>query len=115
VNATSLKEFDYFTFARVGTRRSEFGDPRDYYFEYNPKDTLLTLHFTLPFKTPLKAREFLIDIFDQAYFVDFRFVENDSVALKGAPAQCGATVVRPRDPAAAASESQRLDRSFATN
>src|SRR5439155_2514363 len=28
VNATSLKEFDYFTFARVGTRRSEFGDPR---------------------------------------------------------------------------------------
>src|SRR5919198_3542769 len=48
INVESLKEFDYFTFAKINGKKVQFADPIDYYLEYDPKATVLTLHFTLP-------------------------------------------------------------------
>ena len=71
-NVESLKDFDYFTIARVNGKKADFLDPPSgYYLDY--KDQILTLHFMLPLKTPLKAQELQIEIYDPSYFVDFSF------------------------------------------
>jgi len=53
-NAESLKEFAYFTFAKAEGQKQRFNEPVDYFMEY--KGDALTLHFTLPLKTPFKAK-----------------------------------------------------------
>jgi ABC-type uncharacterized transport system substrate-binding protein len=95
VNVTSLKEFHYFTFAKVNGRKAAFVDPKDYYLDY--KDSMLTLYFILPFATPVKAKAFDVEIYDPSFFVDFSFQDKDGVALAGAPAQCTFTVKKPTD------------------
>lgn len=98
-NIESLKDFDYFTLAKANGQAAAFAEPApDYFVEF--KDQLLTLHFTLPFKAPVKAQEFAIEIYDPSYFVDFSFAEKDPVKTAGAPAQCKMSVTRPGDPAA---------------
>jgi|SRR5579883_303044 ABC-type uncharacterized transport system substrate-binding protein len=97
-NVSSLKEFDYFTYAKVAGKKVDLKDPTDYYLDYNAKDTVLTLHFTLPFKTPVKAKELNIEIYDPEYFVDFSFKDmKDPITMVGAPAACKLTVARPKD------------------
>jgi len=86
VNVTSLKDFDYFTYAKANGKKTPFNGPVDYYLDYS--DQVLTLHFTLPFKTPVKAPNLDIEVFDPSYFVDFAFAEKDPVALLHAPPQC---------------------------
>ena len=49
-------------------------------------DQILTLHFTLPLKTPVKAQELVIEVYDPSYFVDFSFEKDNPVGLVGAPA-----------------------------
>jgi ABC-type uncharacterized transport system substrate-binding protein len=95
VNVTSLKEFDFFTYAKADGKKAIFTDPKDYYLEY--KDNVLTLNFMLPLKTPVKAKQLQLDVYDPSYFVDFTFAEKDPVALKGAPATCKFAVARPDD------------------
>lgn len=95
VNVTSLKEFDFFTFAKTGGKKQAFNDPVDYWLDL--KDQMLTLHFTLPFKAPVKAAVLDLEIYDPTYFVDFTFAEKDAFALKDAPAQCGFSIKKPTD------------------
>ncbi len=93
-NVESLKDFDYFTIAKANGRAAAFAEPApDYYVEF--KDQLLTLHFTLPLKTPVKAQELAIEVYDPSYFVDFSFAEKDPVKTVGAPAQCKVSTSRP--------------------
>jgi ABC-type uncharacterized transport system substrate-binding protein len=102
-NIESLKDFDYFTVARVNGKKADFIDPpKGYYLDY--KDQILTLHFTLPFKTPQKVQDLQIEIYDPSYFVDFAFEKGNAVALVGAPGGCKMVVARPEemDPATAA-------------
>jgi ABC-type uncharacterized transport system substrate-binding protein len=102
-NVESLKDFDYFTVARINGKKVDFLDPPSgYYLDY--KDQILTLHFTLPLKTPMKAQDVQIEISDPSYFVDFSFEKDNAVALVGAPAGCKLQVARPEemDPAMAA-------------
>ncbi len=81
VNVTSLKEYEYFSYAKANGKKTQFTDPVDYYLEH--KDSLLTLHFTLPLKTPMKAQSLELEVFDPAYFIDFTFAEKDAVAAQG--------------------------------
>jgi len=105
VNVTSLKEYDYFTYAKANGKKLEFNDPQSgYYLDYNTKDTVLTLHFTLPLKTPLKAKDLTIEIYDREFFVDFSFAEKDPAKLVGAPPQCKLTVKGPQEMNAALSQ-----------
>jgi ABC-type uncharacterized transport system substrate-binding protein len=105
VNVTSLKEYDFFTQANANGKKVEFNEPpAGYYLDYNTKDTVLTLHFTLPLKTPVKAKDLTIEIFDREFFVDFSFAEKDPAKLVGAPAQCKLTVGKPQEMNAALSQ-----------
>jgi ABC-type uncharacterized transport system substrate-binding protein len=97
-NVESLKDFDYFTFAESNGKQIPFAEPlADYYLEYDVKETVLTLHFTLPFKTAVKVKDLDVDVYDPSYFVDFSFVQKDPVALSGAPAQCKVSVAKPQE------------------
>src|SRR6267154_3434091 len=94
-NVESLKEFGFFTFARADGKKEKFQERTDYYLEY--KDAALTLHFTLPLKTPLKSRELAVEVFDPAFFIDFKFADKNPVKLVGAPATCQMKFQRPND------------------
>jgi ABC-type uncharacterized transport system substrate-binding protein len=94
-NVESLKEFGFFTFAMADGKKAKFLEPVDYFLEH--RDGLLTLHFTLPLKTPAKPRELALDVFDPSFFVDFKFADKDPVRLVGAPAACRLDFQRPND------------------
>jgi ABC-type uncharacterized transport system substrate-binding protein len=96
VNVNSLKEYDFFTYAKANGKAVEFNEPaKGYYLEFDPKDTVLTLFFILPLKAPIKATDFSIEVFDREFFVDFSFAEKDPAKLVGAPAHCKLAVVNP--------------------
>lgn len=102
VNVESLKEYDFFTYATANGKKVEFKEPADgYYLVYDPKETVLTLHFELPLKTPLKATDLNIEVYDREYFVDFSLAEKDPIKLAGAPAQCKLTIGKPQEMGAA--------------
>ena len=109
-NVTSLKEYNYFNYARIDgkKRKDAFDDPVDYWLDY--ADSVLTLHFTLPLKTPVRARDLQIDVYDPEFFIDFEFNDKDPVKLVNAPAQCTLDLVRPAD--SAVSSIQPLSKSF---
>jgi ABC-type uncharacterized transport system substrate-binding protein len=94
-NVESLHEFGFFTFAKADGKKEKFGEPVDYFLEY--KDSLLTLHFTLPLKTPVKPKQLSLEVFDPEFFIDFKFADTDPVKLVGAPAACQMTFQRPSD------------------
>jgi ABC-type uncharacterized transport system substrate-binding protein len=102
-NVESLKEFAYFTFAKADGKKEKFQEPIDYFLDY--KDEALTLHFTLPLKTPVKPKQLLLEVFDPSYFIDFQLAEKNPIKLVGAPATCQMKFQRPNDGSANA---QRL-------
>ena len=102
VNVESLKEYDFFTYATANGKKIEFNEPADgYYLVYDPKESVLTLHFELPLKSPVKTQDVNIEVFDREYFVDFSLDEKDPVKLAGAPAQCKLTIGKPQEMGAA--------------
>jgi ABC-type uncharacterized transport system substrate-binding protein len=92
-NVESLKEYDFFTEAKSAGGKERFVDPVEYYLDY--KDSVLTLHFMLPFKKPVSSKTLTLEIFDPTYFVDFTFAQKDPVSLAGAPASCKLDLARP--------------------
>jgi ABC-type uncharacterized transport system substrate-binding protein len=95
VNITTLKESDFFTFAKASGKDIVFGDASDYWLDY--KNETLTLNFTLPFKTPLKDKNLSLEVYDPTYFVDFGFAEKDAIKLVGAPPHCKASMQKPKE------------------
>jgi ABC-type uncharacterized transport system substrate-binding protein len=93
VNVESLKEYDYFTVANANGKKADLKEPVDYWLEFT--DNVLTLHFTLPFATPVKAQSLEVDMYDPSFFVDFSFAAKDPAQLVGAPADCKLVVLRP--------------------
>jgi ABC-type uncharacterized transport system substrate-binding protein len=99
-NVESLKEYAYFTFAKADGKKERFQEPVDYFLDY--KDTVLTLHFTLPLKAPVKAKQLVLEVFDRSFFIDFQMAKDDPVKLVGAPAGCQMKLERPSDGTASA-------------
>ena len=99
-NVEALKEFDYFSLARADGKKQQFEEPVDYFME--AKDGLLTLHFTLPLKAPVKSRQLSLEVFDPTFFVDFKLADQDPAKLVGAPAACQIKLRRPADGTASA-------------
>lgn len=98
VNVTSLSEFDFFTFMKAGAVEPEFSEPVDYWLDYAGGQ--LTLHFTLPLKSPLAvtAGQVELAVYDPSYFVAFNFAKKDPVSMAGAPAGCAIDLKRGADP-----------------
>lgn len=99
-NVDSLKEYGFFTYAKVDGKKQPFLAPTDYFLEY--KDAALVLHFTLPFKTPIQTRQLVVEIFDPSYFVDFALQKQNPIRLVGAPAACTMAIELPNDGSAGA-------------
>ena len=105
VNVESLKEYDFFTYATADGKKIEFNEPIDgYYLVFNPKDTELTLHFELPLKSPVKAKDVNIEVFDREYFVDFSLADKEPIKLADAPTACKLSVGKPQEMGAALSQ-----------
>ena len=94
-NVDSLKEFAYFTFAKADGKKEKFQEPVDYFLEY--KDAALTLHFTLPLKTPVKPKQLALEVFDPSFFIDFKLADENPIKMVGAPAACQMKFQRPND------------------
>lgn len=111
VNMEGLKEFGYFTVAKLGEGALKFGGPKDYWLEF--KDGVLALYFTLPLADAVlaDAEGFSFSVFDETYFIAFDMAEKDPVKLAaGAPAGCAANVGEPQGDDGAA---KQLGESFA--
>ena len=96
VNVESLKEYDYFTYATADGNKAPADRSRARTIGSTIKDSILTLNFTLPFKTPVKAKELKVEIYDPTIFVDFEWAKKTPVHLVGAP-HCKADVAMPRE------------------
>ncbi len=99
VNIAGLKEFDYFTFAKLGTANQKFKPPVDYWLDYT-KSGILTLHFTLPLEQPVAtdAAEFTFSVNDPSFFIAFDLAKDNPVKLgANAPAGCVAAVHEPAE------------------
>lgn len=102
VNVESLKEFEYFTFVRIGKgeKALPLKEPVDYWVDYDK--TLLTLHFTLPLETRLEptAEEVAVDVYDPSFFVAFGFAADAPGTSRGqrlaAPQKLRSLIPRPR-------------------
>jgi ABC-type uncharacterized transport system substrate-binding protein len=93
VNVSSLAEYGYFTRASAAGKKASFAKPVDYWLDY--ANGVLTLHFTLPLKAPVAARNLVLEIYDPTWFVEFSFAEKDPVAMVDAPAGCRLKVQKP--------------------
>lgn len=110
VNIDGLKEFDYFTYPRLGESDVSIGAPKDYWLEH--KDGILTLHFTLPLADPILAgtQSFNFQVMDPSFYIAFNLAKEDPVRLAaGAPSGCKASISTPADETA---EAQRLGDAF---
>lgn len=92
INVESLKEYDFFTFLRVGKTKANFADPTEYWLDFS--DGRLTLFYTLSLTKPLAvaAAQTTLEVYDPTYFIDFKMTEKDPFVLVGAPDHCGLTV-----------------------
>jgi ABC-type uncharacterized transport system substrate-binding protein len=91
VNIDGIKQFEYFTHAKLGDGGLKFAEPTDYWLEY--KDNVLTLNFLLPLEQPLAAATpgFSFAIYDPTYFIAFDFAKDKDKPVRlgdGAPAGC---------------------------
>lgn len=88
-----LKASGYFTVVRVGSKKIELAAPIDSWL--TRKDGLLSLHFSLPLKTPLSinTQGFNFAVYDPGYFSAFMFARDNPIRLsQGAPKTCRATI-----------------------
>ena len=120
VNIDGLKEFEYFTAAKLGEQPLAFGAPTDYWMELTeiastsmtnpmadpaatenkkasgaqPKVKVLVLEFTLPLQQPVLAEAdgFKFSVADPSFFIWFDFVKKEPVKLASAPAGCKAKI-----------------------
>lgn len=111
-NVESLSDMNYFTVAKLAGKAVAVAAPRDYYLEENNK--LLTLHFTLPFKTAIAVKTMSLEVYDPGFFVSFVPPENqDGIKLTGAPEGCKLTLSKPR--ALDADAARQMTESFFLN
>lgn len=97
VNMQGLKDFDYFTFAKLGDKDLKISGPKDHWLEHDGK--MLRLHFRLLLEQPVlaEAKGFTFAVYDPSFFIAFEPEQTDAVKLAaGAPAGCKAVINEPR-------------------
>ncbi len=109
-NIEGLKDFEYFTYAKLADKALKVGEPKDYWLEH--KDGVLALHFRLPLEAPplIATKGFSFSVYDSSYFIGFDFAKKDPVKLGGdAPKSCKITLEIPQKEAA---DAKRLGEAF---
>lgn len=112
-NVDSLAEFGYFTAARAGGKRLDFEEPKDYWLEATDKG-IVSLHFTLPLKTPVDGKKpFSFQTYDPTFFVSFSTDKGKEATLVNAPSGCSMSAVDPAPLLAA--DQQKLSQAASDN
>lgn len=96
INISSLKDFDYFTFPKLGDELLEREAPKDYWLEY--RGAQLTLFLTVPLKKPLpaeKVKDLRFAVYDPTFYVDFSLAKENPIRLSGAPSGCAPVIAEP--------------------
>jgi ABC-type uncharacterized transport system substrate-binding protein len=114
VNIDGLKEFDYFTYAKLAGADRKLKAPENYWLEHTDKG-ILTLHFTVPLEQAAREDgEFSFSVFDPSFFIAFDLAEDSPVMLgKGAPTGCTAVVHEPADDEAI-DDTKKLNEAFSS-
>lgn len=108
-NVNDLTEYGYFTVVRSPGQKVQYDKPTEISMSEDQKK-LVTLRFTIPFKTPVSADKALtMQVYDPTYFVSFDF-ETKGVVMRGAPAGCSLNLVQPQP--LAETETKRLNEAF---
>ena len=112
VNMDGLKDFNYFTVAKLGTEELAFSPPTNARIEYNNK--ILKLHFHLSLVKPVfaDAQGLTFAVFDPSYFIDFEPEKTNAITLAAAPPGCTASLLDP-DAAKVDAQAQKLGDSIA--
>lgn len=95
INVQSLKDFQYFTFAKLGETSVSQTEPVNYWVEYT--DGVVTLNLTVPFVTPIAAAQvgtLNFAIYDPSNYVAFAFAKDAPVTLANLPA-CAPVIIAP--------------------
>ncbi len=95
-NIDGLKEFNYFTYAKLGDMPLALGEPVDYW--HDVKEDVLSLHFELKLAVPVfaEAQGFSFSVYDPSFFIAFNFAKDVPIHLSdGAPSGCSARVELP--------------------
>jgi ABC-type uncharacterized transport system substrate-binding protein len=95
VNMDGLKDFNYFTVAKLGGQELSFAPPTNARLEY--QNGVLRLFFHLPLAKPVLADAdgLTFAVFDPSYFIAFEPEKTDAVKLAAAPQGCAATILDP--------------------
>lgn len=102
VNMDGLKEFNYFTVAKLGDEKLAFNPPTNARLEYT-SNGVLRLFFHLTLTKPVPADGLTFAVFDPSFFIDFEPEKTNAVKLSSAPNGCSATLL---DPDAAKEDAQ---------
>lgn len=97
VNMQGLKDFDYFTYAKLGTSDLKIAGPKDAWLEHT--NGILKLHFRLTLEQPVlaDAEGFTAAVYDPSFFISFEPEKADPVKLAaGAPQGCKAGFIEPK-------------------
>lgn len=89
---SSIKESDYFTSVKANGIKQDFASPVDCWLEF--EEGILTLHFTILLKSPVRAQTFELEVFDPSYFVDISFAKEAAIKLVDVPRGCELLVAR---------------------
>lgn len=93
VNIDGLKEFGYFTYAKLGKTDVSLGQPADYWLDHT--NGVLSLNFTMPLAEPVLANAdgFQFSVYDETFYIAFDIANKEAIALSaGAPDGCSAVV-----------------------
>lgn len=95
VNMDGLKEFNYFTVAKLGEEQLAFNPPTNARLDYTNGILRLFFHLSLAKPVLADAEGLTFAVFDPSYFIDFEPEKTDAVKLASAPQGCTATLLDP--------------------
>lgn len=95
VNMDGLKDFNYFTVAKLGNEDLAFSPPTNGRLEYT--NGILKLYFHLSLAKPVfaDAEGLTFAVFDPSYFIAFEPEKTDAIKLASAPPGCSASLIDP--------------------
>lgn len=113
VNIDGIEQFDYFTYAQLGSAPLKFVRPKEFWLEHRiEKDAgVLTLVFMLPLEQPVlaDAEGFSFSVYDPSYFIAFDLKKDNPIRLsEAAPPGCQASITDGGDADAAKALSDSL-------
>lgn len=97
VNMQGLKDFDYFTYAKLGEASVKIAGPKNAWLEH--VNGILRLHFRVELEQPVLAEApgFTFAVYDPSFFIAFEPEKTDAVKVAaGAPDGCKAAILEPK-------------------